>query len=485
MQKMIFLKNSGKQHSIKNQNDTSPVFDILYLALLLSIELCSVCYENKTFNGYALCVPATSNLRIKHYNICLFSLPPFPLGKKCTYGHKCKFYHPERGTQPQRAVADELRASAKNSTVKSVGETDLVKSNSEPGDSRNDKASNGKRSQPKRQSDPSIRALSYSDVEDKLCSKTKADLYKSNLALPPAPGGPPFCHGYSQDLKDRKQSQGEPHTNCESPNLYYSMVRAYSGRSLPSQSSPERHFLSDADPRASSVASDCSSDGSMSSDSYGMAIHNEHFCMSSPDLLLDDGIKCHHHHHHRNYQLPSQDPHFQHSVFYMCPQHQHQVVGSRSSYPGDCPPVCQSNTLSQNSPLGSGLASTLVDSVTDSRLYEHSPLLPRKHNLSQERKTSWDSYYRQHPQPCYEPFSFQDLSKNREQMWRMPWGCASAPPPPHPSLLYQEVREKVFTNLCNIFPTELVQLVMGRYPHVTDAQQLATAILAEKNHFGY
>uniref|UniRef100_A0A671KWE4 Probable ribonuclease ZC3H12C n=1 Tax=Sinocyclocheilus anshuiensis TaxID=1608454 RepID=A0A671KWE4_9TELE len=283
--------------------------------------------------------PSLENFLRKRPIIPEHKKQPCPYGKKCTYGHKCKFYHPERGTQPQRAVADELRASAKNSTVKSVGETDLVKSNR------------------------------------------------------------------------------EPHTNCESPNLYYSMVRAYSGISLPSQSSPERHFLSDADPRASSVASDCSSDGSMSSDSYGMAIHNKHFCMSSPDLLLDEGIKCHHHHHHRNYQLPSVIP------------------------PG------------------------------------------------------------QHPQPCYEPFSFQDLSKNREQMWQMPWGCASAPPPPHPSLLphvlshqhqeplalssYQEVREKVFTNLCNIFPTELVQLVMGRYPHVTDAQQLATAILAEKNHFGY
>uniref|UniRef100_A0A671KVK5 Probable ribonuclease ZC3H12C n=1 Tax=Sinocyclocheilus anshuiensis TaxID=1608454 RepID=A0A671KVK5_9TELE len=275
--------------------------------------------------------PSLENFLRKRPIIPEHKKQPCPYGKKCTYGHKCKFYHPERGTQPQRAVADELRASAKNSTVKSVGETDLVKSNSELGDS--------------------------------------------------PPGGPPSCHGYSQDLKDRKQSQGEPHTNCESPNLYYSMVRAYSGISLPSQSSPERHFLSDADPRASSVASDCSSDGSMSSDSYGM--------------------------------------------------------------------------------------------------------------------TSWDSYYRQHPQPCYEPFSFQDLSKNREQMWQMPWGCASAPPPPHPSLLphvlshqhqeplalssYQEVREKVFTNLCNIFPTELVQLVMGRYPHVTDAQQLATAILKESH----
>ncbi|KFV93241.1 putative ribonuclease ZC3H12C, partial [Eurypyga helias] len=35
---------------------------------------------------------------------------PCPYGKKCTYGHKCKYYHPERGSQPQRSVADELRA---------------------------------------------------------------------------------------------------------------------------------------------------------------------------------------------------------------------------------------------------------------------------------------------------------------------------------------------------------------------------------------
>lgn len=54
-----------------------------------------------------------------------------------------------------------------------------MKNHSEPGDSRND---DGKRSQQKSQLDPSIHALSYSDVEDKLCSKTKADLYKSNLA---------------------------------------------------------------------------------------------------------------------------------------------------------------------------------------------------------------------------------------------------------------------------------------------------------------
>uniref|UniRef100_A0A673AK32 C3H1-type domain-containing protein n=1 Tax=Sphaeramia orbicularis TaxID=375764 RepID=A0A673AK32_9TELE len=46
---------------------------------------------------------------------------PCPYGKKCTYGHKCKFYHPERGSHPQRSVADELRASAKMSSVASRG----------------------------------------------------------------------------------------------------------------------------------------------------------------------------------------------------------------------------------------------------------------------------------------------------------------------------------------------------------------------------
>lgn len=34
-------------------------------------------------------------------------------GKKCTYGIKCKFHHPERAKQSNRSVADELRENAK------------------------------------------------------------------------------------------------------------------------------------------------------------------------------------------------------------------------------------------------------------------------------------------------------------------------------------------------------------------------------------
>lgn len=38
-------------------------------------------------------------------------------GKKCTYGVKCKFYHPERSNQPQLSVADELRAKSQPCSI--------------------------------------------------------------------------------------------------------------------------------------------------------------------------------------------------------------------------------------------------------------------------------------------------------------------------------------------------------------------------------
>ncbi|XP_008275602.1 ribonuclease ZC3H12A [Stegastes partitus] len=41
-----------------------------------------------------------------------------PYDKKCTYGIKCKFYHPERANQSYRSLADELREKALISSVK-------------------------------------------------------------------------------------------------------------------------------------------------------------------------------------------------------------------------------------------------------------------------------------------------------------------------------------------------------------------------------
>lgn len=50
----------------------------------------------------------------------LLSMLFFLAGKKCTYGIKCKFYHPERINQPQRSLADELRANARLSPTRST-----------------------------------------------------------------------------------------------------------------------------------------------------------------------------------------------------------------------------------------------------------------------------------------------------------------------------------------------------------------------------
>lgn len=42
-------------------------------------------------------------------------------GKKCTYGIKCKFYHPERANQSQRSLADELRENARLADSRGTG----------------------------------------------------------------------------------------------------------------------------------------------------------------------------------------------------------------------------------------------------------------------------------------------------------------------------------------------------------------------------
>ncbi|KAG7244167.1 hypothetical protein INR49_004240, partial [Caranx melampygus] len=49
-------------------------------------------------------------LRRKPWTTADNKLQHCPYGKKCTYGVKCKFYHPERANQSQLPVADELRA---------------------------------------------------------------------------------------------------------------------------------------------------------------------------------------------------------------------------------------------------------------------------------------------------------------------------------------------------------------------------------------
>ncbi|OPJ81173.1 putative ribonuclease ZC3H12C [Patagioenas fasciata monilis] len=469
---------------------------------------------------------------------------PCPYGKKCTYGHKCKYYHPERGNQPQRSVADELRAMSRSTAAKTTSEGGLVKSNSVPCSTKNDNTSELKRAAPKRQSDPSIRTEVYQDLEEKLPTKNKLETRSvpSLVSIPCSPaakpqstapltnGLPSGVHFPPQDQRPQGQyptvmmatkNHGTPmpydqYPKCESPVDvgYYSMLSAYSNLSISGPRSPERCFSLDTDYRISSVASDCSSEGSVScgsSDSY--VGYSDRSYMSSPDPQLEENLKCQHMHPHgrlntqpflQSYHEPltrvqsysHEEPKHHHKppVPYMAVHLQHPTVGARSSCPNDYS-ASQSSSHSKTMHLGRALVSTRIDSISDSRLYDNSPLRHRKPYSGQDGLGSWDrqsygmdayglrqtySLPSNPTQPCYEQFAFQSLPEQQDQTWRVPYCGIPQDPPRHP-----DTREKVYINLCNIFPPDLVRIVMKKNPHVTDAQQLAAAILVEKSQLGY
>lgn len=508
----------------------------------------------------------------------------FASGKKCTYGHKCKYYHPERGAQPQRAVADELRASAKTCALpKNQGEAGLVKSHSVPAGS-----TETKKGAPKRQSDPSIRALSYSDAEEKLLAKSRAESQKSSvcgsgsssnsstscgggLSVSPAPPSSlilPQDQPRAAPLLPAPSHDLYPH--CESPDLSYcSVARAYSGLSLSSRRSPDCRYANDADLRLGSAGSECGSESSVSCgsscDSYTErscpacppdAVLEEHFANPHSRIyphhvtMSHEGCGLHPAEYLQHSHAPGSGAHAYHMTaacmqsfshdqpppeappkrpLYPLPPHlQHQPLASRSSCPGDY------HSLHQPHPPGSPLGRCLApraESVSDSHLYEHLSAPPHRHRP--KTLPSWDTYYRQPslPPSRYEPSTFQSLPDTRQSPWHTPpWSQDSyarhhsshpalhpsptrylshAPHPahpPHPAYhrshlevpshtpqhpdsparsRLTDVREKVYINLCNIFPSELVSRVMARSPHATDAQQLAAAILAEKSQTGY
>ncbi|CAL8267262.1 unnamed protein product [Lota lota] len=519
---------------------------------------------------------------------------PCPYGKKCTYGHKCKFYHPERGSLPQRAVADELRASAKSSSSasKNMMGTPLSLPSSQR-EAISDAVPS--RESPKKLSDPS--SFSLSDLlDEQLGVQIKVDGRRgssssscsgSGLLGLPAPGGLPSY--VSQDRWDHPGrvgggssravgASGPSHIRtypmCESPEpAYSSLVRAYSSLSGVVPKTPER--FSPADLRAGSLPSECGSDGNVSSDSF------------SPDPVLKDCLKCPHHHHHTphhypHHHCPRQYAHFSSRLSpektpaqaYSLPQplrrpatvyalddstsshpscsqllfsprlpyrppFQHRAMGSHLggfpveyTLPPPTPPQTSSAHAQTGSPSRDVLRCPWQDSqLPDLSLYEGPPILSRAgypgmnqllqhppHHQQQEHLSSWSTHYQQQPpHPRYEQTPFHSFPEARDEAWASQWGRCTHPSPrslpsaqqgqtlspaisPHYShqspaaprqeppglgVHYQDLREKVFANLCNIFPQEAVRVVMGRNPHVTDAQQLAAALLMEKMQQGY
>ncbi|KAM3608237.1 uncharacterized protein V6R79_021582 [Siganus canaliculatus] len=514
---------------------------------------------------------------------------PCPYGKKCTYGHKCKFYHPERGNQPQRAVADELRASAKISSVASRGlMQDALTVKDQSSCQTRGNAENGESQDiPKKEPDHSPRN-SFNDLLDERfqgqskvegrrgSSSSSSSSSSSNFLGNPGPGGTPSLGSHDRwehpgvngesSLRTfglSASSMGETYQRCESPDLgYSSFVKAYSSLSLVVPQDPECFFP--ADLRPGSLQSDCSSDGSVSSDSF------------SPDPLFDDGPKCHHHHRHHPHQhhlcsghsshhthpsrrvppgLNQHTPHgyptsqarrklgfgledtpstitshvsprhFKSPSGYIPPHPQYPLLnslpGQFQAHPPHPPPASSAHQHSQSTPLGLNVLDSpwREHGLQESQVYKGSPLHSRRShselNQQPQHQTNWDPYYRPSTKPCYNLFAFESPSEILEKSWQSSWdrqahsphhGLSASSPPPLPKLSlpsinnhkghlpsapqhqqppplgrYQDFQERVFLNLCRIFPSDLVRKVMTRNPHVMDAQELAAAILMEKS----
>lgn len=503
------------------------------------------------------------------------------LGKKCTYGHKCKFYHPERGSQPQRAVADELRASAKFSSVASKGLLQDALSVKNQSSVQTEGMVEAEQSwdTPKKQRNPSPRNPFCDLPDDRLrvqskvegrrgSSSSSSSSCSSSILGNSATGAPPSSgnldqwehlggNGGGRVAGASGPGLAETHHRCKSPDLgYSSMVKAYSNLSLLVPQSPG--CFMPADLRAGSLLSDCSSEGSVSSDSF------------SPDPMLDDIPKCHHHHHHHHcsgqyahpvshgspglgqhtpYSYPVSpalrrqrgledsplsvtahaSPHaFKPPLAYFPPHPQHPLLsscpGEFQSFPSRPPQTSTLHGHPQSSPLARKVMGTPWQDggLQDSQMYKGSPLHVRRNhselNQQPQHQTNWDPHYDHSPKPCYDLFSVPSLPEVHETAWPSPWGrqahstprgfsALSHPPLPQlplpsvaphkshlpsvpqhqePSVLgrYQDLRERVFINLCRIFSSDLVRMVMTRNPHVMDAQELAAEIIMEKSQHG-
>lgn len=111
--------------------------------------------------------------------------PPCPYGsKKCTYGNKCKYYHPERKNIPQKSVTEKLaeqakqrmqemreRKSAEEGKKKLAGKKSLQRTKSyNPNEGGGDQASQG------------VSLDNWSSVSSESAEEEKYRLYNQNLA---------------------------------------------------------------------------------------------------------------------------------------------------------------------------------------------------------------------------------------------------------------------------------------------------------------
>ncbi|XP_058147715.1 probable ribonuclease ZC3H12B isoform X2 [Dasypus novemcinctus] len=343
---------------------------------------------------------------------------PCPYGKKCTYGHKCKYYHPERANQPQRSVADELRISAKLSTVKTMSEGTLAKCGTGMSSAKGDFSklnTNNMHNQEYyvAEADRGIYARNPNLCPDSHMSHTRNDNYSSynNLYLAVAEAHPegslklhrsasqnllqPFPHGYHEALT-RVQSYG-PEDFKQAPHK----------QSIPHLTLHNQH-------PATGSHSSCPGDYPISPNIHSGATSQpgRALVMTRMDSISDSRL------------------------YESNPTRQRR------------PPLCREQHASWD-PL---------PCAAESYGYHSYPL---SNNLMQ---------------PCYEPVMVRSVPEKMEQLWRNPWVgmCSDSR-----ERMISEHQYQTYKNLCNIFPSNIVLAVMEKNPHTADAQQLAALIVAK------
>ncbi|XP_038158595.1 probable ribonuclease ZC3H12C [Cyprinodon tularosa] len=203
----------------------------------------------------------------------------------------------------------------------------------------------------------------------------------------------------------------------------------------------------------------------------------------------------------------------------MLRQHQHPQLSSyQGEQPHHVPQTSTGQPDSQHSPIHPNVLTSWKGELDDSAIYKGSPLSSRKNysRLSQhpQLKTHCDFDHEPSTWPSYDLFSYRSFPPLYGKVWQYSWeqqplssthgfSNSSVPTPPQQSFRpisthkaplvnerhfsghlssgqYQDLRERVFVNLCAIFPPDLVRKVMTKNPHVMDAQELAASILMEK-----
>ncbi|XP_064181310.1 probable ribonuclease ZC3H12C [Anguilla rostrata] len=382
--------------------------------------------------------PSLDNFLRKRPIIPEHSKQPCPYGKKCTYGHKCKFQHVERGPQIQCSMAEELCGERSHKAV-------LVKSRSLPSSSRPEDLKFHHHHHPHLpcpQSPPNCCSQSPKNH----CPQSP----QNHCPQSTENYSPPYCHCPQSPQNHCSQSPSNychqsPQNHCsQSPQNYCPQSPQNHWPQSPENYSPQYYHFPQSPQQIH----------------YRMSSHS--FLYSSQSLMFVDSL-C-------PEDLPSTA---------LPPNLQLSGVGSSSSCPGDnCPITWAMAERSTVFPRDEG--------ALESWLYHGGSPVHRA-----ESAGDWAGHHPQPPHTSQDHLACQDRLEGCQWTLALPWEhpaystcCPVHSPAPGlgsaPDLSqHQDARHKVFMDLCQIFPPELVRLVMERSPHTADPQILAATILAE------